>query len=81
MYFTGIIIALSTFLIIGIFHPIVVKTEYYFGTRFWFVFLILGIISIVGSLAWPTLSGHLCLVCSVLHCFGVSVNCSNRRKG
>ena len=37
MYFTGIIIALSTFLIIGIFHPIVVKTEYYFGTRFWFV--------------------------------------------
>ena len=50
MYFTGIIIALSTFLIIGIFHPIVVKTEYYFGTRFWFVFLILGIISIVGSL-------------------------------
>ena len=47
MYFTGIIIALSTFLIIGIFHPIVVKTEYYFGTRFWFVFLILGIISII----------------------------------
>ena len=73
MYFTGIIIALSTFLIIGIFHPIVVKTEYYFGTRFWSVFLILGIISIVGSLCvariiWSSL-------------FGVSVNCSNRRKG
>ena len=64
MYFTGIIIALSTFLIIGIFHPIVVKTEYYFGTRFWFVFLILGIISIVGSLCvahiiWSALLGVL----------------------
>ena len=50
MYFTGIIIALSTFLIIGIFHPIVIKTEYYFGTRPWFLFLILGIISVIASL-------------------------------
>lgn len=50
MYFTGIVIALSTFLIIGLFHPIVVKTEYYFGTRPWWVFLLLGIVSIVGSL-------------------------------
>ena len=31
-YFTGIIIAVSTFLIIGIFHPIVIKVEYYWGT-------------------------------------------------
>lgn len=50
MYFTGIIIALSTFLIIGIFHPIVIKTEYYFGTRPWFLFLIFGIISVIASL-------------------------------
>ena len=49
MYFTGIIIALSTFLIIGIFHPIVIKTEYYFGTRPWFLFLIFGIISVIAS--------------------------------
>ena len=50
MYFTGIIIALSTFLIIGIFHPIVIKAEYYFGTRPWFLFLIFGIISVIASL-------------------------------
>lgn len=43
IYFQGIIIAVSTFLIIGVFHPIVIKTEYYFGTRLWWVFLILGI--------------------------------------
>ena len=50
MFFTGIIIAIGTFLIIGIFHPIVIKTEYYFGTRPWWLFLILGIASIIASL-------------------------------
>lgn len=29
----GLAIGLSTFLIIGLFHPIVIKGEYYFGTR------------------------------------------------
>ena len=46
----GIIIGISTFLIIGIFHPIVIKAEYYWGTRCWWVFLFLGNIGIVGSL-------------------------------
>ncbi|MBM6993180.1 MAG: DUF4491 family protein [Prevotella sp.] len=50
MYFTGFIIAISTFLIIGLFHPIVIKTEYYFGTRPWWIFLISGIVCIVCSL-------------------------------
>lgn len=49
MYFTGITIAVSTFLIIGICHPIVIKTEYYFGTRPWWIFLIVGLLSIVSS--------------------------------
>ena len=31
MYFTGIIIAVMTFLTIGIWHPIVIKTEYHWG--------------------------------------------------
>ena len=35
MYFTGIIIALATFLTIGLWHPNVIKTEYYWGTRPW----------------------------------------------
>lgn len=43
MYFTGIIIAISTFLIIGLFHPIVIKAEYYTGTRLWWLFLLTGI--------------------------------------
>ena len=50
MYFTGIIIAVSTLLIIGLFHPIVIKAEYYTGVRYWWVFLLVGIASIVGAL-------------------------------
>lgn len=50
MHFTGIIIAISTFLVIGIFHPIVIKTEYHTGTRYWWGFLLLGIACIGGAL-------------------------------
>ncbi len=50
MYFTGIIIAISTFLVIGIFHPIVIKVEYHTGTRYWWIFLLLGIACIVAAL-------------------------------
>ena len=45
----GPLIGLATFLIIGLFHPIVIKTEYYFGTRPWYLFLLGGIGAIVGA--------------------------------
>ena len=44
MNFTGIITGLATFLIIGIFHPIVIKAEYYLGTKCWWIFLLAGIV-------------------------------------
>jgi hypothetical protein len=50
MHFTGIIIAVGTFLIIGMCHPLVIKAEYYTGTRLWWLFLICGLTSIVGAL-------------------------------
>ena len=31
--FEGLAVGLATFLIIGVFHPIVIKSEYYFGVR------------------------------------------------
>lgn len=46
---TGIVVGLGTFLIIGLFHPLVIKGEYYFGVRCWWVFLLIGITGIVGS--------------------------------
>lgn len=42
-HFTGIIIAISTFLIIGLCHPLVIKAEYYTGTKLWWVFLLVGL--------------------------------------
>lgn len=50
MYLTGLIIAICTFLIIGLCHPLVIKTEYYYGTRPWIIFLITGIACVIGSL-------------------------------
>ncbi|WMJ86630.1 DUF4491 family protein [Anaerocolumna sp. MB42-C2] len=50
MNLQGIIIGIVTFLIIGIFHPIVIKFEYYFGKKVWPIFLIVGIIGVFLSL-------------------------------
>ena len=45
----GIVVGICTFLIIGLFHPVVVKAEYYWGTRCWWLFLLLGVAGIIGS--------------------------------
>lgn len=47
----GLIIGLGTFLVIGIFHPIVIKAEYHFGTRCWWWFLLAGLVAIGLTLA------------------------------
>lgn len=46
MHFEGLVIAIVSFIIIGIFHPIVIKSEYHFGTRCWPVFAVLGIMTL-----------------------------------
>ena len=48
--FYGLILGAATFLIIGLFHPLVIKGEYYFGVKIWWVFLLLGLLGIAGSL-------------------------------
>lgn len=50
MNWMGIVIGVSTFLIIGLFHPIVIKGEYYFGTRCWWVFALAGVLLLVAAL-------------------------------
>lgn len=60
LHFTGLVIGLATFVIIGIFHPLVIKGEYYFGVKCWRAFLVMGIIALSGSLfvsdiIWSTL--------------------------
>lgn len=46
----GLVIGICTFLIIGMFHPIVVKAEYYWSTRCWWLFSFLGIAGVISSL-------------------------------
>ncbi len=50
MYYEGIIIAVATFFIIGLFHPIVIKSEYCWGVKCWPFFAVLGIALLVWSL-------------------------------
>ena len=50
MNFVGLIIGISTFLIIGLFHPIVIKLEYHFGVKSWIIFPIVGTAALVASL-------------------------------
>ena len=38
--FTGIIIGLATFLTIGLFHPLVIKAEYYWGAGCWWLVVV-----------------------------------------
>ena len=49
IYFSGVAIAICTFLVIGLFHPLVIKVEYQTGTRYWWVFLLLGLVSIISA--------------------------------
>ena len=65
LHFTGVIIAICTFLILGFFHPLVIKVEYHSGTRYWWVFLLLGVASLVGAffvadVFWSALIGVVC---------------------
>lgn len=43
MNFKGIIIGLAVFLSIGICHPLVIKMEYRWGRRSWWIWLVAGL--------------------------------------
>jgi hypothetical protein len=49
-HLTGLVIGLGTFLIIGLFHPLVIKGEYHCGVRVWWLFLVAGLAALAGSI-------------------------------
>lgn len=76
MNFIGIIIGSAVFLMIGIFHPIVIKAEYYYGTKCWPIFVLVGLLTLIGSLlisstVWSVLLGSFAFSCfwSILELF------------
>ncbi len=50
MNYLGFLHGLIAFILIGIFHPIVIKGEYYLGKKSIFIFILMGVLSLVGSL-------------------------------
>lgn len=69
MNFTGIIIGLATFITIGIFHPIVIKAEYYLGSKCWWMFLLSGIIFCALSVTIDNLIVSTILGVTAFSCF------------
>ena len=67
MNYSGLILGVATFLLIGVFHVIVVKGEYYFSKKIWPLFLAIGIASLFISLfiSSPVIS-------SLIAVFGIS---------
>ena len=66
--FIGFALAICTFLIIGLLHPVVIKTEYHFGTRPWWIFLLLGITCLMAALFIETV-----FVSTILGVLGASL--------
>lgn len=50
MQLEGLVVGAATFLLIGLFHVIVVKAEYYCSKRIWPLFLAVGLVSLGVSL-------------------------------
>lgn len=67
MNFSGIVLGAAAFLCIGIFHPIVIKAEYYLGKKCWWMFALLGIVCICVSLFIANLT-----IASILGVLGFS---------
>ena len=53
--FMGILIGVVTFLVIGLFHPLVIKAEYYLGVKSWWLFLVAGVVAAALSLVMQSL--------------------------
>ena len=55
MNWGGILLGAASFVIIGLFHPIVIWAEYYFGKGCWPAFLAVGMLLAGGSLTTSNL--------------------------
>lgn len=51
------------------FHPIVVKAEYYIGTRCWWAFALVGIGAVIGSMFTENIYGSAILGVFAFSCF------------
>ena len=69
MNFSGIIVGAAVFLIIGICHPIVIKMEYCWGKKSWWVLALVGVLFSVWSLFVGNLILSTILGAAAFSCF------------
>ena len=69
MNWGGILLGTASFVIIGLFHPIVIWAEYHFGKGCWPVFLAVGLLLAAASLTVSILSAGALLGIVAFSCF------------
>ena len=69
MNFNGIIVGAAVFMIIGICHPIVIKMEYYWGKRSWWMLLLAGLAFSAASLFVWNAVGSTIIGAAAFSCF------------
>ena len=69
-YIENIVLGVFLFFIIGIFHPIVIKAEYYFGKKIRPVFFAAGAVTLIASLLTEGNAGRMLAVlsCTLFRC-------------
>ena len=80
MRIQGIILGLVSFLTIGIFHPIVIKAEYYFSEKIWPVFALAGVICLAISCMISNLVGSAVVGVVGFSCFWSIVELKQQTK-
>lgn len=69
LQFWGLIVGLASFLIIGLFHPLVIKGEYYFGQKCKWWFAAAGVALAVVSLLISNKIGSILCGVTAFSCF------------
>ena len=69
LHFNGLLIGLASFLIIGLFHPLVIKGEYHFGQRCKWWFAAAGAALCIASLLVGNLTASALLGVTAFSCF------------
>ena len=69
MNINGIVVGAAVFVIIGICHPVVIKMEYYWGKKSWWVLALAGLCFVVLSLFVGSLVGSTILGAAAFSCF------------
>lgn len=69
MTWWGLLVGLCSFLIIGLFHPLVIKGEYYFGQKCKWWFLAVGVVMCIASMLVSNLIVSILLGVTAFSCF------------